>query len=702
MGKLKDKLFYWVVEKNPYILRDYQKYKWGHQGRKENKLKSWTYLALLNYKYRYLKIQEFEKNINGNNGQKRVTNAVNRRLPYLDGAESEVYRRERPEALAKRLLEYDVVSFDIFDTLLLRPFAQPHDLFMIVGEKLDITGFLRNRREAERKAREKAFVEKGNHEVTIYDIYDCLEFKLGLNKEHAIRVEFETELEFCFPNPYMQEVFKILKEHGKRLIAVSDMYLTKTMINELLVKNGYDGFEEVFVSSEHNASKRDKNLYKIVLGYLGDNVRLAHIGDNYKTDIECARELGISAFYYKNVHEIGNKYRADGFSELVGSAYSGIVNTKLHNGVNKLSPYYEFGFIYGGLYILGYTNWIYQYAKRNQIDKVLFLSRDGDIYREVFNMLFDDQPNEYVYWSRIANTKYTVEVDREDFLARMLMHKSASVLNYTAKGLLEFMDLPELIEILGNYDLSEETILHTGNVRIFERLFVDNWDFVVSKLTRDDEIVRQYFMTIIQDAKKVAIVDVGWLGSGARGIKYLIEKKWRMNCEVKSLVAASRHWDPTEHIAQIMKFELESYIFSRNYNRLHYDVHTSTNNNTNNIYFELFTQACYPSFAGFEGVENGDYKMRFDVPEVENYSIYKEIRQGILDFVIAYHETFKKYPYMLNISGYDAYLPYRFIIRDLRFIKKYFGNLKYSRGVGADTENQTFETLREIMNQAKV
>jgi hypothetical protein len=40
------------------------------------------------------------------------------------------------------------------------------------------------------------------------------------------------------------------------------------------------------------------------------------------------------------------------------------------------------------------------------------------------------------------------------------------------------------------------------------------------------------------------------------------------------------------------------------------------------------------------------------------------------------------------------------IIKDLRFIRKHFGDLRFSRGVIADTENQTFETLNEILDLA--
>ena len=203
-------------------------------------------------------------------------------------------------------------------------------------------------------------------------------------------------------------------------------------------------------------------------------------------------------------------------------------------------------------------------------------------------------------------------------------------------------------------------------------------------------------MNIIQGSKKVAVVDVGWVGSGGSGIKYLIEQKWNLDCEVHSLVAASRHANHTANLTQIMKKEIGVYIFSRMYNRNLYDIHSNTKHN--NVYFELFTQACYPSFSGFKKTEEG-FKLLFDVPEVENYKIIEQIHNGIFDFVKLYKKMFSNYEYLFNISGYDAYIPFRMIIKDLRFIRKYFGDLSFSRGVIADSENQSFETLNDIMDQ---
>ena len=366
------------------------------------------------------------------------------KLPYLDGSESKVLNRPTALNFARNILEYDVISFDVFDTLLLRPFAQPHHLFMILGEKLNCVNFMSIRMKAEKEARNQAEVKKGNRQVTIYDIYEIIQLRTGIDKQYGVQLELQTELEFCFANPYMKDVFEILKSQNKKIIAISDMYLTKSMIVQLLDNSGFSGFSDVFVSCENNCSKRDKQLFKIVLQKLGKDISLVHIGENYESDIKNAEDLGIATRYYNNVHETGNQYRADGMSELIGSTYSGIVNTHLHNGNKQYTPHYEYGFIYGGLYILGYCKWIYDYAKQNNIDKVLFLSRDGDIYHKVFNYLYTDMNNEYVYWSRIANTKYTIEKNRYDFLKRIVRHKE----KMTIKGLLESLELGVMVGLL--------------------------------------------------------------------------------------------------------------------------------------------------------------------------------------------------------------------------------------------------------------
>ena len=60
-----------------------------------------------------------------------------------------------------------VVSFDLFDTLLIRPFARPTDLFRLMERFYDVPGFADRRIQAERDARKMI-----GHGVTLEDIYD--------------------------------------------------------------------------------------------------------------------------------------------------------------------------------------------------------------------------------------------------------------------------------------------------------------------------------------------------------------------------------------------------------------------------------------------------------------------------------------------------------------------------------------------------
>jgi len=691
MGKLKDKFYYFLVEKNPNIRDEYQGYVNAHLSEhQKNRKRSWRLLLKLNWHYRFLRKKTRLLPI--------PPASKARRLPFLNGTESkDLAKRHDVVTFARKLITHDVVSFDIFDTLILRPFSVPQDMFMVIGNKLDVVNFRTIRADAEREAREIKLANEGNTEITIYDIYERVARRTGIDAELGIQTELATEFEYCFANPYMQKVFRILKDQGKEIIIVSDMYIPHDIMEKLLEKCGYTGYAKLYVSCDYECNKKNGGLYKNVKKDFKDK-SIVHVGDNYQSDICSAQRCGIDAVHYQNCHEKGAPYRADGMSNLVGSLYSGIVNTHLLNGLYSYDPHYEYGFVYGGLYVVGYCNWIYKRAKEEGVEKILFLARDCDIYQKVFNQMFDDMPNEYVYWSRIANTKYTVENERDDFLTRLVRHKASSVIPCTFGDILDSFELSSLKSKLKEDKLSENAILTTDHIKKFEDFLVKHFEEIKDIYRPETEIAHKMFKKIIGEHKKVAVVDVGWLGSGPLGIKYLVEKKWNMSCEVKCYLVGSTH--PINHINmnELMQEKTETYIFSRMYNRAEYDLHTFTNKGTNNIYFEFLTQACCPSFSGYS--TNGDYI--FDVPEVDNYNMTKQIQSGILDFAKLYLGFSENNKYLRNISGYDAYMPYRYAIRDPRFVINLFSDASFSRGVGVNLKSQSQETVGDIINTVKL
>ena len=307
--------------------------------------------------------------------------------------------------------------------------------------------------------------------------------------------------------------------------------------------------------------------------------------------------------------------------------------------------------------------------------------------------MFDDMPNEYVYWSRIANTKYSIEKHRDDFLTRLVTHKAYNVFPCTLGEILDSFELSSLKPKLSDNNLSEDTLLTPELIQKFENFFIDHYDEVIDVYKPETLVAERVFKKIIGNCKKVAVVDVGWLGSGPLGIKYLVEKKWNLGCEVKCYMVGSTVKPTHLNMNELMQETIETYSFSRMYNRNLYDTHVQTNKGTNNIYFEFFTQACYPSFSGYS--MNGDYI--FDVPEVSNYQMTKEIQSGIIDFNKLYCKFSENAQYLRNISGYDAYLPYRYAIRDPRLVKNLFSDASFSRGVGVNLKSQTQETVGDIL-----
>lgn len=236
------------------------------------------------------------------------------------------------------------------------------------------------------------------------------------------------------------------------------------------------------------------------------------------------------------------------------------------------------------------------------------------------------------------------------------------------------------------------------NEKRFESFFCDHWDDVVRICLEGSEHVLAQWRKSIGDARRVAVVDVGWTGTGSDAIRYMVKNILGLDTQVYTFLAASGGVVPSAPLGSIMQGELEPYIFSRCHNRELYDEHFSSNRGTDCIYFELFTQAQHPSFFGIDPA--GAYQ--FDLPEVENYRMIQEMHEGIEYFCDCFLRHFSRYPHLFAISGYDAYLPFRLVIRSPFYIRKLFSSFTFARGLGADMENQRIETVGEIMDRLKL
>lgn len=631
----------------------------------------------------------------GRSGGKRVP------APYLAGSESGLSRRTPVARFATRFLDFDVISFDIFDTSIFRPFTRPTDLFYILAEKHNYMKFRIIRINAEKKAREISRLMRHSLEVTLEDIYRIIEQETGLDAEKGCRIEFETELELCFANPYMLEVYRVLKSQGKRIIFTSNMYLNRNYMLRLLQKCGYEDIqaEDIFVSCDYSVSKGGGGgLYRLEKNKFGKHLRYAHVGDNWNIDVLNARKNGFTAFYYRNVNDIGNSYRAtySGMSELVGSAYGGIVNAHLHNGIQQYDIPYEFGYIYGGIYILGYAQWIQDYAEMHHVEKVLFLARDGDILQQVFNMIPEHVPSSYALWSRMAAARLTVYADRHFFLNRLVRDPIILSAGMQVYDWLELVHLQSLHSIIQQYPLALEQVLDGESVGILETFIQEHWDEILKCYEEEGHAARVYFQSLIGNAKSVAVVDIGWTGNCVLALKRLIEEKWSLGVQVHCLLSGFAAGEEIA-LSNEQSGRIKAYMFSPSYNRDLYRFHRG-NFGLKNLFFEFLSQSATPTFSGFS-LDKGCLKLDYGFPEIENYYSIRRIQEGIRDFARTYLQCFSSLPWMYRISGWNAYQPGRLLASYPLYFRKHFKDQVFIGGLATNIREAKIESIGEIMKR---
>lgn len=293
-----------------------------------------------------------------------------------------------------------VVSFDVFDTLLRRPFAKPTDLFLLIEQQYKIKDFCKKRIQAERRARRH---HRNQADITIDQIYQELGHKHTFLKEK----ELELERKLLKPKTDGMRLYEEAVRQGKTIIAISDMYLPQPFIEQVLKDNGFTQISQVFVSNQENCCKGDGKLFKVAMKKL--NIReeeLVHIGDNLEADKTAPTKLGIRAFHRPKDIDLffsdlsKTKYKCL-YNNVQGLDVSTLVSLFSQHREKDKSAYTELGYHLGGALAVGYCMHIHNLAKQRGNDGILFVSRDGYTLQKVYEKMYpNDIPSYYVYASR--------------------------------------------------------------------------------------------------------------------------------------------------------------------------------------------------------------------------------------------------------------------------------------------------------------
>ncbi|MEZ0003811.1 glycosyltransferase [Sinorhizobium fredii] len=314
-------------------------------------------------------------------------------------------------AIESELTAY--VSFDIFDTALLRPYLEPKDLFKMLNKRVrDETGiinvdFAAQRAKAESIIRRKIKADDERRDPSLAEIYNLLGEMLGLSGELKAKIkkmEVDAEIACVYANPAVTRLFNYAKSCGKKVIFCSDTYFDRSTIEEMLERNEYVGYQRLFISSDSGATKKDGELFQVVASDLKVAPdAIVHFGDNHTADIKRAEEQGLRALFIKSPRD---KFMAlEGSHRTIWSDFARLdfptrcfmalfANKFLSQTVQNQpernlfsNSGRRFGYYAIGPLVYGLVCWIHRESSLKGVDHVYFLSRDGYLPLRVWNLL---------------------------------------------------------------------------------------------------------------------------------------------------------------------------------------------------------------------------------------------------------------------------------------------------------------------------
>ena len=204
-------------------------------------------------------------------------------------------------ALIREIEQHDIISFDIFDTLVMRKVYYNKDVFRLLAQELDPVwniDFFSVRTEAERELSRETYPYIEEIYAYISEKYPCLRG----HEQELIAREIELETQVILPRHDVVDIFYLAQKLGKRVYIVSDMYMHHDTLQAILEKKGIRGQIKLLVSSEYNSSK-PQHLFEKYLAEIPRG-RCLHIGDSVECDILPAGKLGIDTIRLRMSSEI--------------------------------------------------------------------------------------------------------------------------------------------------------------------------------------------------------------------------------------------------------------------------------------------------------------------------------------------------------------------------------------------------------------
>ena len=435
------------------------------------------------------------------------------------------------EGLKNKAKDYDIVTFDIFDTLITRKVAKPEAVLALVDSNTrDIISGKFNYLEIRRKAEINARTKNYEKDINIDDIYKEFAKICGDNvlADKIKLVEINVEKSLVILNQKMNDVLEYIHNVlKKKVILVSDMHLTKNIIEEMLDDCGVTQYDELWVSCEINARKDNGKAFER-LRDIYKTEKILHIGDNELSDVHIPMEYNIDNYHvmsknslFQNTN-IGHCCKITGADTIVDSALVGLVLNKSfedkfrYNADKfnvKINNFYELGYSFIAPTIMTYLLWLIDETKKNNAKDILFFAREGYLLDNAFKVIKENSSianeidGKYIAVSRRA-LSYAALKNKNDILELLQIYYLGTIKDLLANRFgIELADDRNMDIRLPGDDLKVMKILEP---------YID--DILSDAKIKREEYIKYYEK--LRVTGKAVVSDIGYSGT----IQYYLSK----------------------------------------------------------------------------------------------------------------------------------------------------------------------------------
>ena len=363
-------------------------------------------------------------------------------------------------------------------------------------------------------------------------------------EEKIFHKEEEIEQWACYANIFSLELIKELKHRGLHVIYVSDMYLGKSIVQKLLDHNGYAGlFDAGYVSGDHSLLKRTGRLFDFVLEQLQISPsEVLHIGDNYEADFVEAKKKGLRAYfigdrlldYKKNT----NKYdylAAKKNSKWKGYAIASFARSTPYEIGTEIEAYAKRNF---GPLFSSFIHRVIERSIEEGVERIYYLSREGFLLGLIHNELVDLVPG-----NRVIQSAHYLYVSRlTTFLAALQGEFGLREIRSISDNVGGAVSIARLLSPF-KFDRTKITeIAHCHGIEDIDAVLPHYYLFwspfinflkdraLQEMIAKKHAEAKELLIKLLEqerffDARKVAIVDVGWGGQIQENIYQAIKDR---------------------------------------------------------------------------------------------------------------------------------------------------------------------------------